>query len=92
MVTWLMRAVASGNRIFEVLDTEPKVVDKPDAVELGEIEGHVRFEHVSFAYNRGPEVLHDINIDAQPGQVIALLGATGSGKTTLLNLCRASTT
>jgi ATP-binding cassette subfamily B protein len=86
MVTWLMRGISGATRIFEVLDTEPVIVDAPGAVALRTIEGHVRFEHVSFAYDHAPEVLHDITIDAQPGKMIALLGATGSGKSTLLNL------
>jgi ATP-binding cassette subfamily B protein len=86
MVTWLMRAVSGGARIFEVLDTEPVIVDAPHSHTLAHVEGRVRYEHVSFAYDRGPEVLHDINIEAEPGKVTALLGATGSGKSTLLNL------
>ena len=86
MITWLMRSVASGERLFEVLDAEPVIVDKPGAVALGSATGAVQFDHVSFAYANGSEVLHDISIDAQPGQVIALLGATGSGKSTILQL------
>ena len=86
MVTWLMRSVASAQRIFEVMDTQPEIADKPHAVTLPEIAGHVRFDHVSFSYNIGPQVLHDIDVDARPGQVIALLGATGSGKSTILSL------
>jgi ABC-type multidrug transport system fused ATPase/permease subunit len=86
MITWLMRSVASGERLFEVLDTDPVIVDKPDAAGLSHMEGSVRFEHVSFAYGNGSEVLHDISIDAAPGQVVALLGATGSGKSTILQL------
>ena len=86
MITWLMRSVASGERLFEVLDAEPVIVDKPGAVSLGSATGAVQFEDVSFAYANGPEVLHDITIDAQPGQVIALLGATGSGKSSILQL------
>ncbi len=86
MITWLMRAVASGERLFEVLDTKSVIVDKPDAVALTSVAGAVRFEQVSFAYGSGPTVLHDIDIAAQPGQVIALLGATGSGKSTILQL------
>ncbi len=86
MVTWLMRGVSGGARIFEVLDTEPVIQDAPGAVALHHVKGHVRFEHVSFAYGSGPEVLDDINVVAEPGKVIALLGATGSGKSTLLNL------
>ncbi len=86
MINNLMRGSASGQRIFAVLDTEPQITDKPDAVDLASAAGHVRFEHVSFAYTTGREVLSDIDIDAQPGQVIALLGATGSGKSTILSL------
>ncbi|HEY7122599.1 MAG TPA: ABC transporter ATP-binding protein [Ktedonobacterales bacterium] len=86
MINWLMRARSSGERIFQVLDTAPAIQDAPDAIALPEIEGHVRFEDVGFSYGAGPQILEDINIDAQPGQVIALLGATGSGKSTILSL------
>ncbi len=86
MITWLMRARSSGHRIFEVLDTEPAIKDAPNAIPLRQVKGHVRFEHVGFAYGSGPSILEDINIDAQPGQIIALLGATGSGKSTILSL------
>ncbi len=86
VVTWFMRGFAGGARIFGVMDTKSVVTDAPDAKELERMEGHVRFEHVSFAYGKGPQVLHDIEIDAKPGQVIALLGATGSGKSTILHL------
>ena len=86
VVTWFMRGFAGGARIFGVLDTESVVTDAPDTKALDNIEGHVRFDNVSFAYGKGPQVLHDIEIDAHPGQVIALLGATGSGKSTILHL------
>jgi len=86
MVTWFMRGLSSGIRIFDVLDTQPAITDAPEATTLERVEGHVRFEHVSFAYGNGQEVLHDINIDAQPGQIIAILGTTGSGKSTILHL------
>ncbi len=86
MVTWFMRGYSGAVRLFSVLDTESVIQDAPDAVELQHITGEVRFEHVSFAYGNGIEVLHDIEIAAHPGQVIALLGPTGSGKSTVLNL------
>lgn len=86
MVNWFLRGLSGGIRIFSVLDTQPEIVDKPDAHVLEQIRGTVRYEHVSFAYGNGPEILHDINIDAKPGQIIALLGATGSGKSTVLHL------
>ena len=86
MVTWFMRGLSGGTRIFGVLDTDPEITDAPGAKALLHVQGQVRFENVSFAYGDGPEVLHDITIDAHPGQIIALLGATGSGKSTILHL------
>ncbi len=86
MVTWFTRGLSGGTRIFEVLDTEPAIADAPGAVALDRIKGHVRFQNVSFAYGEGPDVLREIEIDARPGQIIALLGATGSGKSTILHL------
>src|SRR5947209_4036881 len=86
MVTWFMRGLSSGIRIFSVLDTQPAITDAPGALTLQQVRGHVRFEHVSFAYSNGREVLHNINIDAQPGRIIAILGTTGSGKSTILHL------
>jgi len=86
MITWFMRGLSGGTRIFGVLDTQPTITDAPGAHVLERVEGHVHFAHVSFAYGKGPQVLRDITIDAQPGQVIAILGATGSGKSTILHL------
>ncbi len=86
MVTWWMRGLSGGVRIFDVLDTQPTIVDAPDAHELEDVKGEVRFEQVSFAYGTGPAVLHDITIEAHPGQIVALLGATGTGKSTILHL------
>jgi ABC-type multidrug transport system fused ATPase/permease subunit len=80
------RAHAAGKRIFEVLDAESAVKEKPDAEELQNVNGHIRFENVAFGYNRLSPILSEINIDARPGQIIALLGPTGSGKTTIVNL------
>ncbi|MGH2507069.1 MAG: ABC transporter ATP-binding protein, partial [Ktedonobacteraceae bacterium] len=74
MVTWFMRGLSGGVRIFSVLDTSSMITDAPDALALAKIEGHITFEQVSFTYGSGPEVLHNINIDAKPGQVVAILG------------------
>lgn len=79
-------AAAAGERIFEILDARSEVSETPDAHPLPPVQGRVRFENVSFAYFGRHVVLKDISFEAQPGQVIALLGATGSGKTTITNL------
>jgi len=87
IITQLGQASASASRIFEILDAESDVKDKPGAIELPKVEGTVRFEEVTFRYfSSGEPVLKDVNLEAQPGQTIALLGATGSGKTTIINL------
>jgi len=78
-------ATASSERIFEILDQVPEVYEKPDAVPLQVKLGSVRFENVSFAYGKN-RVLRDISFEAQPNQVVALLGLTGSGKTSIVNL------
>ena len=78
-------ATASSERIFEILDQVPDVYEKPDAVPLQVKHGSVRFENVSFAYGQN-RVLRDISFEAQPNQVVALLGLTGSGKTSIVNL------
>jgi ATP-binding cassette subfamily B protein len=79
-------ATASGERVFEILDAQGEVEDLPDAEPLGPIEGNVRFEGVSFAYFGRHRVLDGIDFEAQPGQVVALLGATGSGKSSVISL------
>ena len=80
-------AAASGDRIFEVLHAPRDIQDKPGAIELPTVEGCVRFEGVDFRYGDSRQAaLHDINLEACPGQAIALVGHTGSGKSTLVNL------
>ncbi len=87
IISQLGQASASAGRIFEILDAKNDVTDKPDAKTLPPIEGHVQFEKVTFRYfGTGDPVLKDVTIDAQPGQTIALLGATGSGKTSIINM------
>ncbi|MCX7837857.1 MAG: ABC transporter ATP-binding protein/permease [Anaerolineae bacterium] len=86
IVPALAIASAAGTRIFEILDAESEVRDAPDAMPLPPIQGHVRFENVSFAYFGRHRVLDNITFEAKPGQVVALLGMTGSGKSTIINL------
>ncbi len=82
------RATASGNRLFEIIDTENEIVSKPNALILpDQVSGHVIFENVHFRYSGSEkDVLHDINLEVQPGGTVALLGATGSGKSSIINL------
>ncbi len=87
IISLMAQAGASAQRIFEILDTQSQVENKPGAVELAAARGDVKFENVSFRYFKGGEpVLNQVSFDAKAGQTIALLGATGSGKTTIINL------
>ena len=86
MINMTSRAISSGERIFEVLDAVSPVQEKPGAITVDGSQGHVVMEHVSFGYEEASPVLRDISIEAQPGEVVALLGSTGSGKTTIVNL------
>lgn len=86
IISAVAQAAAAGERIFEILDAVSEVSDRPGAIELPPCRGHVRFEHVSFAYFGRHRVLNDISFEALPGQIVALLGATGSGKSTIINL------
>jgi ABC-type multidrug transport system fused ATPase/permease subunit len=86
VINTMARAYSAGERIYEILDAESAVTEKPSAPELKDVKGHVRFEGVAFGYNRLSPVLRNVDIDAKPGQIIALLGPPGSGKTTVVNL------
>ncbi|MDI9546853.1 MAG: ABC transporter ATP-binding protein [Chloroflexota bacterium] len=86
LVNMAATASASATRVFEIIDTPSEVVEAPDAKTLDHVMGGVRFEHVSFAYQSGRSALIDIDFEAAPGQVIALIGPTGSGKSTITNL------
>jgi ATP-binding cassette subfamily B protein len=80
-------AMTSADRIYEVFDTVPEIVDRPDAVAATTTHGGLRFEHVSFTYAGATEpVLRDINLEMTPGETLAIVGVTGSGKTTLTAL------
>jgi ATP-binding cassette, subfamily B, bacterial len=81
-----LSATAALDKITDVLDEEPEVVDRPGAGDLAEIEGRVRFEAVRFAYGRGDEVLHGIDLDVPAGTTVALVGHTGAGKSTIAKL------
>ena len=84
--TNIQSAIAGAERIFTLLDQHPDVQDKPDAQPMPTIEGHVKFEDVWAEYNPGEPVLKGINIEAKPGETIAIVGPTGAGKTTIINL------
>jgi ABC-type multidrug transport system fused ATPase/permease subunit len=84
--TELQRAMASGTRIFELLDVAPEIQDKPDAIELPAVKGEVKFQNISFAYEQDKEVLHDISLTVKPGESVAIVGQTGSGKSSLVSL------
>lgn len=86
MLNAFMRATAAAERIFDILDIEPEVKDAPNAYPLPSVEGRIRYEHVHFSYNEGDEVLHDINLDVAPGEMVALVGPSGTGKTTMVHL------
>jgi ATP-binding cassette subfamily B protein len=81
-----LSAVAALDKIMEVMDEEPQVVDRPEARPLPQIEGHVRFEDIVFGYGEGPEILHGIDLDVPAGTTVALVGHTGAGKSTIAKL------
>ena len=82
----IKEAQGAMQRVFEILDTEPEVYDRPDAVVMPPISGHIECKDVSFAYDPRQTVLSDVSFEIQPGEMVAFVGPTGSGKTTLINL------
>ena len=86
MTSMFVRAQAAADRVFEIIDAEIDVSDKEDALEFLTVEGHLKFEDVWFSYDGKNMVLKDIDLDVQPGQTVAILGATGSGKSSIINL------
>ncbi len=86
IVNELFSALAAAERVFTLLDEEEEGADAPNAVLLSNIRGEVSAEHVAFGYDPGRIILHDLNLLAQPGKLIAIVGPTGAGKTTIINL------
>jgi len=85
----LQRAIASGERIFSLVDAVPDISDKPDAIDPGTIQGDIVFDNVNFYYEEEKPVLQDFNLHIKRGETIALVGPTGGGKSTIVNLiCR----
>ncbi len=85
----MQQSIASGERVFSLLDSVPEIVDKPGAVQPAHIRGEIEFEHVDFYYEAAKPVLQDFSLKIREGEMIALVGATGGGKSTIVNLlCR----
>ena len=84
--SWMTRAVAGAERIFEIIDTPTEAYHNPNAVPMPHIEGRVTFKDVTFGYDKSKPVLHEINLDVKPGEMIGLVGKSGVGKTTTVNL------
>ena len=78
--------MAAGERVFGIMDAEPEIKEKPDAIPLPALKGHVRFVNVSFSYGKDRQILKNINLEAKPWETVALLGAAGSGKSTIIRL------
>jgi len=86
MIGALQRALASAQRVFEIIDAVPEVKEKPNAIELKNIKGEIIFENVSFAYVKGKPVLKNISFHVKPGEKLLITGPPGSGKSTILKL------
>ncbi|HHV81903.1 TPA: ABC transporter ATP-binding protein [bacterium] len=86
IVNILQSTIASAERVFELLDEKEEVPDTENPVVLEDVKGHVRFEHVYFSYNPDAPLIEDMNLEAKPGETVAIVGPTGAGKTTLVNL------
>ncbi|MGF1504221.1 MAG: ABC transporter ATP-binding protein [Anaerolineae bacterium] len=84
--TQLQEATGAMRRIFEILDTKPDIVDRPDAITLTDVEGRITFDGVSFSYDDRVTVLNNIDLDIRPGEIVALVGPSGAGKSTLVSL------
>ena len=86
MVRTINRAVSSAHRVFEVLDSEPEVKDRPHPVRLSPVRGRVTFDNVTFAYDGVRQILRGVSFDVQPGELVGLVGPSGGGKSTIVSL------
>lgn len=86
IITEIQSALAAAERVFAILDEPVEKEDHEDAVSLNNVEGHVKFENVHFGYEADKEILHGITLEANPGEVVAIVGPTGAGKTTIINV------
>ena len=84
--TGYQRMMAAGERVFQIIEAEPEIKDKPDAIELKDVKGHIKFENVYFGYEKDKPILKNVNFEIKPGETVALLGPTGSGKSTIIHL------
>ncbi len=86
LYTTYQAGMAALDKVFELLDEEPDLIERPDAIELPTVRGEIRFEDVSFSYGSGDYALRDIDLTVPPGQTVALVGETGAGKSTFAKL------
>lgn len=86
IISELQSACAAAERVFRLIDEQPEVADAPNVVELENVTGNVEMEHIHFGYEKNKIILHDLNLLAKPGSLVAIVGPTGAGKTTIINL------
>jgi len=86
MLSNYQQAMVSGRKVFEILDAEPEVKERPGAIDVGRVNGEVRFEDVTFGYDKEKPILRGLSFKVSPGERVAIVGATGSGKSTIVKL------
>ena len=86
IISELQSAMAAAERVFRMIDEEPEPMDAPSAIELTDVAGDVKMEHIQFEYDPEKTIIDDLNLHAKPGSLVAIVGPTGAGKTTIINL------